>query len=179
MILGVDELLKLVKEKKLVENLCDRELNNPTGAGFDLRIGEIFELESDGFLGIEDRHTPKTDLISKYKENEERWIILEPNKYYVIRTVETINCSEDLVGFMFPRSTLYRSGILVRGGVIDPGYKGRLSFGIINLNDKPFKLQMGARVANISFFEVKGKVNLYKGKWQGGRVNTKEKEKQI
>lgn len=179
MILSVEELLKLVKEKKLVENLCDRELKNPTGAGFDLRVGDIYELESDGFLGIEDRHTPKTELVNEYRENEERWVILEPNKYYVIRTVETINCPENLVGFMFPRSTLYRSGILVRGGVIDPGYKGKLSFGIINLNDKPFKLEMGARVANISFFEVKGKVNLYKGKWQGGRVNTKEKEKQI
>ena len=35
MFLGVDELLKLVHEKKLVENLCDRELNDPEGTGFE------------------------------------------------------------------------------------------------------------------------------------------------
>jgi hypothetical protein len=33
MILGIKKLLKLVKEKKLVENLSERELKNPEGAG--------------------------------------------------------------------------------------------------------------------------------------------------
>ena len=42
MILGITKLLELVREKKLVENLCERELKNPEGAGFDLRIGEIY-----------------------------------------------------------------------------------------------------------------------------------------
>jgi hypothetical protein len=42
MVLGIKKLLKLVKEKKLVENLSERELKNPEGAGFDLRVGEIF-----------------------------------------------------------------------------------------------------------------------------------------
>jgi hypothetical protein len=37
MILGPVLLLKLVKEKKLVEHLAERELTNPEGAGFDLR----------------------------------------------------------------------------------------------------------------------------------------------
>jgi hypothetical protein len=41
MILGIKELHRLVDEQKLVENLCEREQNNPEGAGFDLRMGEI------------------------------------------------------------------------------------------------------------------------------------------
>ncbi|KKP65265.1 MAG: Deoxycytidine deaminase, partial [Candidatus Roizmanbacteria bacterium GW2011_GWC2_35_12] len=36
MILGPKILLKLVKEKNLVEGLADRELTTPEGAGFDL-----------------------------------------------------------------------------------------------------------------------------------------------
>ena len=59
MILGIKKLHELVKEIKLVENLCQREMNNPEGAGFDLRLGEIYELEGDGFLGVEERDTPK------------------------------------------------------------------------------------------------------------------------
>ena len=54
MILGVKELLKLVKEKKIVENLSERELKNPEGAGFDLRMGKIYEISGDGFLGIDE-----------------------------------------------------------------------------------------------------------------------------
>ncbi|PIW91012.1 MAG: hypothetical protein COZ91_02770, partial [Candidatus Nealsonbacteria bacterium CG_4_8_14_3_um_filter_39_7] len=66
MILGIKELHKLVKEKKLVEGLCERELNNPEGAGFDLRIGEIYELEGAGFLGVEERKTPEIKSLAKY-----------------------------------------------------------------------------------------------------------------
>ena len=57
MILGVDKLLELVEEKKLVENLCDRELNNPEGTGFDLRVGEFFKIKGKGFLGETERKT--------------------------------------------------------------------------------------------------------------------------
>ena len=53
--IGTKELLKLCKECKLVENLCERELKNPEGSGFDLRAGEIFKInEGDAFLGEED-----------------------------------------------------------------------------------------------------------------------------
>jgi len=41
--------------KDFVENLSERELNNPEGAGFDIRVREIFKVKSDGFLGIETR----------------------------------------------------------------------------------------------------------------------------
>ena len=57
MILGIDELLKLVKDKQIVQNLSERELNNPEGAGFDLRIGELYEVSGEGFLNIKDRKT--------------------------------------------------------------------------------------------------------------------------
>ena len=51
--------------------------------------------------------------------------------------------------------------------------------GIYNFRDEPFDLEMGARVLHIMFSEVSGESNLYKGQWQGGRVTTEEKEKQI
>ena len=42
MILATSELLKLVKEKNLVENLSERELKNPEGCGFDLGVNHNF-----------------------------------------------------------------------------------------------------------------------------------------
>jgi len=51
MVLGVNKLLKLVKNKKLVENLSQRELKNPEGAGFDLRLGKVHKISGKGFLG--------------------------------------------------------------------------------------------------------------------------------
>jgi deoxycytidine triphosphate deaminase len=51
--------------------------------------------------------------------------------------------------------------------------------GIYNFRNSPFELEMGARVLHMMFFEVKGITSLYRGQWQGGRVATKKKEKQV
>jgi len=180
MILGVKKLLELVKEKRLVENLSERELKNPEGAGFDIRIGELYKAEGRGFLGIEERETPKIKLITKFDKNKKsQKIILKPKTYYLMKTVEKLNLPENLLAIFTPRSTLYRSGVYIFGGQTAPGYQGELTTGIYNFRDENFELEMGARVIHIMFFEVKGKSNLYRGQWQGGRVTTKKKEKQV
>jgi len=172
-ILGIDKLMKLIKDKKLVEHLSERELENPTGAGFDLRIGELYEVFGSGFLHIEERKTPELKLVAGDK------VHLKPGKAYVMKTMERVNAPDNLVGLIFPRSTLYRSGILLSGGVVDPGYNGELSFGLFNLGAKDFELEIGARVAHILFFEVKGKTKLYHGQWQGGRMSAEKGERQV
>ena len=179
MILGVDKILKLVKEKKLVENLCDRELKNPEGAGFDLRIGEIYEIYGKGFLGIKERQTPKTRLLAKYNPKKKLSFVFKPGKYYLMKTIERVNTPENILILFRPRSTIFRMGLTIFTANVSPGYKGELIFGIINIGLCKVEIELGARVAYAMFFEVKGKSNLYRGQWQGGRVTTKKKEKQV
>jgi len=179
MILGVKKLLKLVKEKRLVENLSEREMKNPEGAGFDLRIGELYELSGQGFLGLEERETAKIKLIAQFNPKKKKKVSLKPRTYYLMKTVEKLNLSENLLALFTPRSTLYRSGVYIFGGQTAPGYQGELTTGIYNFRDEKFELEMGARVLHIMFFEIKGKSSLYRGQWQGGRVTTKKKEKQV
>ncbi|KKW09118.1 MAG: Deoxycytidine deaminase [Parcubacteria group bacterium GW2011_GWA1_49_26] len=162
MVLGIAELQRLVKEKNLVENLSERELKNPEGAGFDLRIGELYEVSGKGFLGIAERETPTMDLIAKYEDGKKHIVVLKPQKYYVMKTVEDVNMPENILAIMTPRS-----------------YKGGLNMGICNFRDEDFELEMGARVVHIMFFEVKGEGNLYRGQWQGGRVTTDQRETQV
>lgn len=177
----------MVKEEKLVENLSERELRNPEGAGFDLRIGELYEVSGKGFLGAEERKTPKIKLVAKYEKKKRadrgrasvKRVSLKPRTYYLMKTVEKLNLPGNLLAFFTPRSTLYRSGVYIFGGQSAPGYKGELTMGIYNFAKTPFELEMGARVLHIMFFEVQGKVNLYRGQWQGGRVTINKKEKQI
>ena len=179
MILGAKKILELVKKNKLVENLSERELKNPEGAGFDFRIGELYEVSGNGFLGIEERETPRTKLVAKYNIKKPKRAVLKPKTYYLMKTIEKLNLPENLLAIFTPRSTLYRSGVYIFGGQSAPGYRGELTMGIYNFRDKAFELEMGARVLHMMFFEVKGKANLYRGQWQGGRVATKKKEKQI
>jgi len=179
LILGVKKLLELVRKKRLVENLSERELKNPEGAGFDLRIGELYQVLGKGFLGIEERKTPEIKLIAKYDKKKPKKIILQPRTYYLMKTIEKLNLPENLLALFTPRSTLYRSGVYIFGGQTAPGYRGELTTGIYNFRNEKFELEMGARVLHIMFFEVKGKSSLYRGQWQGGRITTKKKEKQI
>jgi deoxycytidine triphosphate deaminase len=179
MILGVDKLHKLVNTKKLVEGLCDRELNNPEGAGFDLRLGEIYELKGKGFLGIDERKTPAVKLLAKYDEVKKKSFVFAPGRYYAMKTIEKVNTPGDILILFRPRSTLYRSGIALFTGNASPGYCGELTFGIVNLGPHPIKIELGARVAHAMFYKVEGKTNLYRGQWKGGRVNAKKKEKQV
>lgn len=182
MILGIKKLHKLVKDIKLVENLCERELNNPEGAGFDLRLGEVYELKGEGFLGEEERSTPDAKLLAKYEENKdekENAFVFEPGKYYLVKTMEKVNLPVNLSGIIFPRTTLFRSGLGLFNGIVQPGYCGELTFGICNLGQSRIKISFGARVVHITFHEVLGEGNQYRGQWQGGRVATGGKEKQV
>ena len=182
MLLGIKKLHELVKKNKLVENLCDRELNSPEGAGFDLRLGEIYELEGAGFLGVEKRDTPNIKLIAQNdssKDEAKNFFIFEPGKYYLIKTMEKVNLPTTLSGIIFPRTTLFRSGLALFNGIVQPGYSGELTFGICNLSNSSIKVSFGARVVHITFHEVLGEGNQYRGQWQGGRVATEEKETQI
>ncbi len=180
MILGTKNLLKLVKKGKIVERLSKRELENPEGAGFDLRIGELHETKGRGFLGVDERKTPKMRLLAKFENDKKpKKVLLKPNVYYVMKTVEKVNMPENLLALFVPRSTLYRSGVYIFSGEVAPGYCGEITVGIYNFHKVPFELEMGARILHVMFFEVKGEANPYRGQWQGGRITTKRKEKQV
>ena len=179
MLLGIKDLLRLVKEKKLVERLSERELENPEGAGFDLRIGEVYELEGYGYLGLEERETPKSNLVAEFDPDRITSYIFEPGKYYLIKTVEKVNLPVDIAGIIFPRTTLFRSGLALFNGIVNTGYQGELIFGLCNLGKSNIKVDMGARVVHITFHEVRGEGSQYRGQWQGGRVTTEGKEKQV
>lgn len=179
MYLGVDKLLNLVEKKKLVEGLCERELKNPEGNGFDLRVDEFFTISGKGFLGETERQTCDVKSVIRYKEGEKRSIIIKPNDFYLIKTVEKVNLPDNLAGFFKPRSTLQRMGIFLRSSQVAPGYSGELTFAIKNLGPCEVTIELGARVVHVMFAEVKGQTNLYRGQWQGGRVTTKNKEVQI
>lgn len=182
MILGIKRLHELVEKVNLVENLCNRELNSPEGAGFDIRMGEIYELEGGGFLGIESRNTPEAKLTAKNnpeKNEDENFFIFEPGKYYLVKTMEKVNLPTTLSGIIFPRTTMFRSGLGLFNGVVQPGYCGELTFGVCNLGKQNIKVSFGARIAHITFHEVLGEGNQYRGQWQGGRVSTNGSEVQI
>ena len=179
MVLGVDVLLDLVNKNKLVEGLCERELTNPEGAGFDLRLGRVHKLSGSGFMGLEERSTPEAELVAEYDPKKKTSFVIAPGESYLVTIIEKVNIPSNLTSLMTLRSTFYRSGIIMQGGNIAPGYEGELSFLLFNAGKCNFEVEMGSRIVHIVFWQVEGKTNSYRGQWKGGRVSTTKKEVQV
>jgi len=179
MVLGPKKLLRLVKTKKLVEGLSERELTNPEGAGFDLRLDEVYKISGKAFLGETHRKTPDIKLVKKYDPKKKTSIKIKPGDFFLVKTIESVNMPQVLTASITPRSTVYRSGLFLRTGNVPPGYCGGLIFGLKNEGSVTVEIEMGARFAHIQFSEVSGGGNMYRGQWQGGRVTAKHRERQV
>ncbi len=180
MIIGTKELLQLVKEKKLVENLDERELTNPEGAGFDLRAGEFLKLKpGEALLGVSERHTPETESVAKYGIHKD--IVIKPGEYFLVKTMEKLNLPHNIaIHDLKPRSTLQRCGLSFHRAPVHPGYCGELIFGIKNEGANEVRIELGARFSHAQFCYCGENVRSYEGQWQHGRVSTEGiKEKQI
>lgn len=179
MILGPKKLLELVKKIKLVEGLSERELTNPEGAGFDLRLGEVYAISGDAFLGETERKTADIKLIQSYDPKKKKTIVLKPGDYFLVATIEKVNMPLFLTANFKPRTTTFRSGLFLRTGNVAPGYCGKLTFGLKNDGPITVTIEMGARFVHMQAEEVLGDGAQYRGQWQGGRVAALKKEKQV
>lgn len=179
MILGVDKLLQLVKGQKLVEGLCDRELTNPEGCGFDLCLGKVHKISGRGLMGLTERDSAKSQTVLEYQDGKKQSILMQPGESYLVTTREKVNLPQNLTANLWLRSTLYRSGIILSGGNVAPGYCGELSFLFYNAGQAEMEIELGARIVHIMFFEVSGQTNEYRGQWKGGRVSTSKPETQV
>ena len=180
MIIGPHKLLELVKKQKLVEGLSQRERTNPEGAGFDLRIGELFKIIGGrAFLGETERETPGIKSIVTYKKGKKIAYTIPPGEYLLATTIEKVNIPKDITVNFKPRTTTFRSGLFLRTGNVAPGYSGILTFAIKNDGPMPVTIEMGARIVHAQFYWVDGGGSMYRGQWQGGRVTTKKRETQV
>ncbi len=161
MYLGHDEIIRLIKEQNLLEDI---NLNNVQGCGVDLEIEKLYRINSNSYLGVDRRELPEVEEI------HETPFILSPNTYYLCLTKEKVNMPKDLIAFMLPRSTLFRSGVSLRTAVIDPGYRGALTVGIKNEMNFEFILEKNARIAQVVFSKIYGEALDYNGKYQGGKI---------
>lgn len=178
--MGHSELRKLLEKNHLVEGLSQRELEDPEGCVFDLRLDKVFSLKGKAFLGIDERQTPETIELASFDPAKKSIFIFHPGEYFLVKTVEKINLPDNLAAIFKPRSTTFRCGLVLRSGIANPGFSGPLYFGLINEGNIPVEVEMGARFASVIFLQVKGvPVHAYRGQWQGGRDHTKGKEKQI
>ena len=79
--------------------------------------------------------------------------ILHPGEFVLGSTVEDIGLPNDLVARLEGKSSLGRIGLLIHStaGYVDPGWRGRLTLELSNVNNLPITLYNGMPIGQISF----------------------------
>ena len=134
--------------------------------GVDLRVERVQRLTSPGLLGASDavREPAAREDVQTDKDG---WWDLHRGAY-VITYRETVTLPTDLMALLRPRSNLLRSGVAIHGAVWDAGYSGR-GEGLLSVqNARGYRLQRGARVAQLVFFRLSAATaEGYKGRYHG------------
>jgi len=167
--LNREEIIKLIKEKNLVEGYFDLEVQ-VTPNGVDLTAGSIFEFDRQGKLDFsnKERCVPEgREVLAKKDSAGDKfgWWELERGVYKV-KTNEVINLPLDLAAIAFSRTSLLRMGAFTQHGVWDAGFKGKSEFVLVVENSFGIRLKQNARVAQLVFLETNEVAEGYQGIYQ-------------
>jgi dUTP pyrophosphatase len=134
--------------------------------GFDLTLAEVSRYSGAGTIGIDnaDRVLPELEPI---EADERGFLVLAPGAYH-ITYAETVSLPKDLMALGRPRSSLTRSGVAIHTAVWDAGYSGRSTSLMMVYNPEGFRVQLGARVAQLVFIQLSAPDEVgYQGIYQG------------
>lgn len=154
----------LAAHPPLVEDLDAEHQLQPNG--IDIRLERVQRLTSPALLGASDA-VREPSAREDVKPDADGWWDLHQGAY-VIGYREKVNLPADLTALIRPRSSLLRSGVTVHGAVWDAGYSGRGEGLLAVMNPRGYRIQRGARIAQLVFFRLsRATVERYAGRYQG------------
>ena len=134
--------------------------------GFDLTLAEIHRHVGPGTIASDNAGRVLAELRS-LDPDADGFFELQPGPYH-ITYAESVALPVDLMAFGRPRSSLTRSGVAIHTAVWDAGYAGRSTSLLVVSNPAGFRVQLGARVAQLVFLWLSEPTGEgYSGVYQG------------
>lgn len=135
------KIRQLIEEGELdITDLNEEDQITPIGV--DLTVGPSYK-------------RPATQEVF-HAEEKGGQIILQPDTFYHLHTVESVNLPEDLYGRTDVVMERSLEGVQVTTGTVDPGFNGRLLLGVENVSERSKTLTVGDRIVQINIHEVGG-----------------------
>lgn len=141
---------KLIKNN-IVRNFLDKN-NQTQPCGVDLTLKQIICWKSAGIIDFDNskRKLPEVDTLAFDSED---MIHLQPGAY-LIEFNETVDVPLTMMGEIFVRSSLFRSGALISAGLMDAGYVGAIGALLQVVNPYGITLQKNAKLAQYAFYTM-------------------------
>lgn len=160
MILTGDKIFKEVKKKNIIIDPFNKEQVNPNS--YDFRLGNSLKVYRNKVLDPKQKQEVDEIIIP------ENGLLLSSDKIYLGYTMETMG-SEKYVPIIRAKSSIARMGIFVHvtADLIDIGSINQWTLQIHAV--QPVRVYPQMLIGQVTFWCVKGKIDLYKGKYQGSK----------
>ncbi|EFQ98629.1 deoxyuridine 5'-triphosphate nucleotidohydrolase [Nannizzia gypsea CBS 118893] len=162
--------------RKIIQGLISPSLQIQP-CGVDLTLKRVLTWTSAGSVDLNNSHrqTASTKEIpfttincSSHSGGEHHDEALElPPGSYLVEFNETVSVPLDVMGQLFVRSSLFRSGAVLNAGVMDAGYTGAVGAMLQVVNPAGLRVYKGARLGQFVFHQMSEPVEGYDGVYQG------------
>lgn len=131
----------------------------------DLSLRYVYQL-ANSYCELSEDSKVKRNMIEVIPEND--WYVLGAG-YYLVEFDHTVHVGEDEAGYVVPRSTLMRNGIIIHSCLYDSGYCGKMIAGMTVNPGCVFKVKRGTRLAQYLCFKSQSD-HQYNGQYQNGKL---------
>lgn len=162
MIITGQEIVK----RRVIDNLLDTS-HQIQPCGVDMTLRQVSQWTSAAVVDFDNtkRQGAKTAVVLFSDDGTDASVVLPPGTYLVDFN-ETVKVPRNCMGTVYPRSSLWRSGVGIMAGVVDAGYQGAMGALMEVRNPGGIILHRNARLAQIVFQEMGQTVEGYKGIYQ-------------
>lgn len=153
-----------VVTRQLVRNLRGvAQQQQPCGV--DMTLRQVSEWTSAATIDFSNTKRQAAKISILPFDTTSHTITLQPGAY-LIDFNETVQIPRNCMGSVFPRSSLWRSGVGINAGVVDAGYEGAMGALMEVKNPNGIVLHKNAKLAQIVFEEMGETVEGYCGIYQ-------------
>ncbi|KAJ5783161.1 hypothetical protein N7457_004935 [Penicillium paradoxum] len=161
--------------RSLIARSIIRNVQHPTlqaqPCGVDLTLKRVLKWNSPGIIDLDNRlrQTATTEEIpfpSPENKDVKPYLDLAQGSY-LVEFNEAVTVPLDVMGQIFVRSSLFRSGVTIEAGVMDSGYEGAVGALMQVVNPMGLRVYPAARLGQFVFHQMSEKVEGYNGVYQG------------
>lgn len=110
--------------------------------------------------------SPDVPLHVTTDQEERQFVYIDSMQSVKLKCNERLQMLDNVVGFLYPKSSYSRHGLIYSLAVVDAGFNGHISFSIFNPTDTWHKLYINEGILQIVFHESDVKPNsIYTGQY--------------
>lgn len=156
-ILNDTEIEELAEKENMIEPFIDHQVEEGvisyglSSFGFDIRAGNKFKIFTDIDNAIVDpKNFTENSFIDKESDDS---VIIPPNSFALLHSVEKFNMPEDVMGIIYNKSSWARCGLIVNTSILEPQWRGTATLELSNTTPLPAKIYPNEGIAQVVFFK--------------------------